>query len=447
MVKDPSLKKLRNKLLFINLISLTLVVTLAFSIIYITFYNRAQLEIEKAMQQIPRNVLDNAMLSNRDTLQTWPSVQGDNEGLTIRGEVRLPVDFSKSVVVNIASEGTTTVFSMLNIDEGTYIHAIESVLKKSEDSGVMNFAGRTWKFSAEQQVSPLGPYYSIVFLDIEDTNRSLRALALSLVIIGFIAIGVIFMVSIFLANRSIRPVEESVARQRRFVADASHELKTPIAIIAANAEAASGAILEAKKASADDSDDVVNTPDVSYWIGNIADETTRMNGLVEGLFALAKTGEKATDYTSFDLISAVNEESNRVEAFLFEKNISFDTEVTIPEGESTVIVSDKAKVQAILSILLENAVKYTSAEGHVIVTVGKNNVSVSNTGAFIPPEQLTRLFDRFYRSDLSRNSETGGHGIGLSIAKEIADTIGAKLKAESVLQEEDLALNTFVLSF
>jgi signal transduction histidine kinase len=235
----------------------------------------------------------------------------------------------------------------------------------------------------------------------------------------------------FVSNRAIRPVEESMARQRRFVADASHELKTPIAVIAANAEAASGAADEKER---------------SVWIENITDETNRMNELVDSLLSLAKAEEKPTDLVSFDLSLAVSEETDSIEAFFFEKDIELDIKRSAPESGPLEIVSDKAKVQAIISVLLENALKYTPFGGRVQVSVSKGSVSVSNTGEYMPPEVLGHLFDRFYRADLSRNSETGGHGIGLSIAKEIATALGAELKVASALQEDGGAVNTFTLS-
>lgn len=441
MIKEPTLKKLRNKLLIINVISLTLVISIAFSLIYLNFYNRTQAEIEKSLMQIPRGVYENAALSNQNSVRAERGDSGRGNNLTIRGEGRIPVDYSKSFVVNIAADGEITVFSMLNIDNATYINAIEYVLNKGSSSGVAEFAHRTWRFSVDQGSAPGASYvYSIVFLDIDDTNRGLNALAASLVIIGIISIAAVFLVSMMIANRAIRPVEESMAKQRRFVADASHELKTPIAVIAANAEAASGAIFEEENGGAGKS------PGVAYWIDNIADETTRMNELVDNLLSLTKAEEKKADHYSFDLAQAVSEEADRVEAFLFEKDISFDMVINAPGDAPAAVISDKIKVQAILSVLLENAVKYTPEGGRVILTVGKNSVSVSNTGLYMPPEELAQIFDRFFRADPSRNSETGGHGIGLSIAKEISDALGCDLKAESVLQEDGSAINTFTLS-
>lgn len=448
---EPALKKLRNRLLAVNLVSLTLVIAVSFSVIYFNFYNRTQSDIDNALLAIPRGVLDNVMLSQQSggaaNSSSPPAADAPSGGqITISGEPRIPVDYTKSFVVNIANNGSITVFSMLDMDNDTYLAAIESVLEAGAPSGSVSISDRIWRFSIDQSTSSISPYkYSIVYLDIQDSNRWLGALAASLFVIGIIAVGAIFLISLFAANRAIRPVEESMIRQRRFVADASHELKTPIAVIAANAEAANDAAYEVEKRAAETGggDGGGNgTAAISRWIGNIADEATRMGELVESLLTLAKAEEKQVALVPFDLVGAVCEEADRVEAFLFEKDISFDFELKAQGDAPLTICSDRPKVQAAISVLLENAVKYTPEKGRVTVTISKGNgsaraangvsVAVSNTGAYIQPDDLAQIFDRFFRADPSRSSETGGHGIGLSIAKEIARTLGGELTATSV---------------
>ncbi|MCL2112277.1 MAG: HAMP domain-containing histidine kinase [Clostridiales bacterium] len=237
---------------------------------------------------------------------------------------------------------------------------------------------------------------------------------------------------------------------------------------------------------------------------NIADEAGRMSELVDNLLALAKAEEKQATVESFDLVAAVCEEADRVEAFLFEKGVAFGFEMrgsdgglggsrvtavgeasawiasgsdggTVGASETLTVRTDRAKVQAALSVLLENAVKYTPPGGRVTIAIGggaenlaRNGsgsgrhkgaavdrmdsvkrvgayVSVSNTGPYIPPDDLEHIFDRFFRSDPSRSSETGGHGIGLSIAKELARSIGGDLTAASTPQADGEAVNTFTL--
>ena len=483
---DPALKKLRNRLLLVNLISLTLVIAIAFSIIYINFYSRAQNEIEKSLALIPRGVLENVMLSQQriDPVETIIATAGGGivvgSAITISGEPHIPVDYSKSFVANIMENGEIAVFSILELDNDDYAGAIETALMLGKPSGVVLISGHAWRYSLEQGASfsrpaALPPYQSsIVFLDVDDTYRRLGELALSLLVIGIVAVGAILLVSLLIANRAIRPVEESMARQRRFVADASHELKTPIAVIAANAEAAKGAVCETDNnmmipadlaAHTDCGGEEAGKADVSRWIDNITDETNRMGSLVENLLTLAKAGERRADKASFDLVRAVCDEADRVEAFMFEKNISFNIDLMAPQETFMSVCSDREKVQAVLSILLENAVKYTPENGCASIAIGngtgnkydqdvmkgsKSNkhafyIEVSNTGEYIPPEDLVRIFDRFFRADRSRSSETGGHGLGLSIAKETARNLGGELTALSIPRADGGAINTFTL--
>ena len=266
-----SLKKLRNQLLGVNLVSLTLVIAVAFSLIYINFYNRTQNEIDKAISEIPRGVLENWYASSGHTVTAVPFP--GNIRITISGGQIPPVDYTKAFVANIKKDGSVSVFSMLDLDEADYAQAVVMVLDAESPTGSLKIADRNWRYTIED-------YSKIVFYDIDDANRELRALAISLVLIGALAIGAIFLISLRMANRAIRPVEESMARQRRFVADASHELKNPIAVIAANAEAAA----DAAGGSGNE--------ELSRWIGNIEYETGKMGELVENLITLVKTEEK-----------------------------------------------------------------------------------------------------------------------------------------------------------
>jgi len=457
---EPTLKKLRNRLLTVNLISFTLVVVVAFSLVYIDSYNRTQNEIEKTLVSIPPGVLENIMLSRQIVVAAGSgrtAALAGYESVTISGGPSVPVDYSRSFVANIDDEGGITVFSMLDIENSDYVYAVMTAIEKGAPSGALYMAGRAWRYNIKHAAElPQGAFASyrssIVFLDVEEATRSLGELALTLLLLGILAVGAILLVSLFVANRAIRPVEESMARQRRFVADASHELKTPITVIAANAEAARDAAYDDKT-----------------WIDNIAAEANRMGDLVKNLLALAKAEETQVVHAPFDLTDAVREEADRIEAFLFERNIAFVFEPAAPQDMPLFVTSDRAKVKTVLSVLFENAVKYTPDGGSVTITAGRAEnrsagraenrgagagrkedgscalVSVANTGEYIPPEDIAHVFDRFFRADRSRSSETGGHGIGLSIAKEVARALGGELSATSCPEADGGAVNTFTL--
>jgi len=454
---EPSLRKLRNRLLTVNLVSLTLVVVVAFSLVYIDYYNRTQNKIDQALDSIPPGVFENIMLSQKTMDSNGTGHTQDDEAMQINGGPVIPVDYSKSFVANIKDDDIV-IFSMLDIAYEEYEYAVKTVIEKGSVSGELDMADRTWQYcikqSSDQPQGTVAAAYesSIIFLDVEEASRGLRELAISLFVIAIVAIGAILLVSLLVANRAIRPVEDSIIRQRRFVADASHELKTPIAVIAANAEAAKDAVYRTDCPALIDSE---NAASVTRWIDNISDEAYHMDSLVKNLLALARAEELEILAVPFDVYDAIRAEADRVETFLFEKNITFAFDPPPQNDEPLIDCSDRAKMQSILAILFENAVKYTPDGGRVTITAGKTEqekegqhsvwISVSNTGAYIPPEDIARIFDRFFRADRSRNSETGGHGIGLSIAREIARTLGGKLTATSVKDQGGDAVNTFTL--
>ena len=454
---EPALKKLRNQLLTVNMISLTFVIVIAFSLIYINYYNRTQSDISKSLEAIPPGVLENLRLSQQMADGNDNDWISGGESITISGGPVIPVDYSKSFVVNIDEYGGIVVFSMLDIEEKDYVYAIKTALEKGSSSGALHMADHTWRYNItdisdlSQGVTIAKLENSIVFLDVEESVRGLSSLALSLIIIGTVAIVAILLISLFVANRAIRPVGDSMARQRRFVADASHELKTPIAVIAANAEAAKAAVNETEGFTADDD----SAPGVSHWIDNIVDEANHMDNLVRSLLALARSEETEIIAETFDLFEIINEEAARVETFLFEKKIAFIIEPPSQHDAPLYVCSDRIKTKSLLSILFENAVKYTPDGGYVTITAGRSEdpkkpegkafIAVSNTGAYIPPEDISQVFDRFFRTDRSRNSETGGYGIGLSIAREIVQSLGGELTAASVKNPDGGAVNTFTL--
>jgi len=364
---------------------------------------------------------------------------GDAE-ITIQGQSMSGADFSRACVINRYGDGSFSVISGIDFEEADYQRVIEMADAEMRSKGSFIYQGRAWKFrrveSSDNNIFVADYETAYVFLDITSSTARLHNLLLNLVVIGIVSIVVVLLLSMRLANRAIAPVDAAIERQRRFVADASHELKTPLAIIGTNAEAARGA------------------DDVGVWLDNIEEETGRMGRLIENLLALAKTEEKRLEISAFDLMDAIEEETMRVEPLCFDKGIAFRIENA---GMRMGVRSDRGKLQQAISCLLENAVKYTPRGGEIVVRAWRADraekayVSVSNTGNLIEAKDLPHLFDRFYRVDKSHNSTTGGHGIGLSIAYTIAESLDGGIRAESVRVPSDTpgggAMNTFTLNF
>lgn len=223
-----------------------------------------------------------------------------------------------------------------------------------------------------------------------EREAAARNLLLSLIVSGIgIELAVVF-ISYYLAEEAIKPVKEAYESQKVFIANASHEIKTPLAAISANLEAA----------------DIKN----NHWIDNVVMETEKLTALNSELLTLART----------DLVNTVTSEEVNVKELVEKQLKSFEPRMKDIKFKKELNVSDKVKVNAndfsqLLSILMDNAIKYS--DNKITLTLEDHVLKVTNDGATISKDALPHVFDRFYQAD--KNSE--GVGLGLSIAKSLAD--------------------------
>ena len=218
-----------------------------------------------------------------------------------------------------------------------------------------------------------------------------------------------------LIHHLVKPVDEAVEKQKQFIWDASHELKTPLAVISANAEVLSGEIGENQS--------------LSY----IQSEVERTDSLVKNLLSLArmeKSGEKEK-HERINLSQTLLSVALPFEGVVYEKGKQFETDIP----DDLYCIGNAEKIKELTMILLSNALKYSDESGRIRLSLSKHGekrmISVFNTGEAIPQEAQERLFDRFYRVDSSHNRELGGNGLGLAIAKAIADEHHARIDVSS----------------
>ena len=264
----------------------------------------------------------------------------------------------------------------------------------------------------------------VCFMDNTVFTDSFSRLFLFTLLFGVIAIIIIAFISVHIANRIVSPMEETYKKQKQFTADAGHELKTPIAAVAANIELLRREIGENK------------------WLENISYENERMRELVTELLELARNENQTMEKQITDLSRIVNGAILPLEAAAFEKNILIVTDI---EGGILANIEEKS-ISQLVTILVDNAISHTTTEE------GENNsisvklssekgtavLRVSNPGEEIPESEREKLFERFYRTD-SSHEFTGHYGLGLAIAKAIADANGAKI---SVSCPNDLVMFT-----
>jgi signal transduction histidine kinase len=417
------LKKLRNRLLLVNMIAIAVVVIVSFSVIYVLSYaNMQKLNMDR-LRSIPSDVMSNSIISMEVVDGNEPKSPSN---ILINPSAGLPIDYTKTFVVHVDPRDIVYVFSQIDIPPEVYMTAAVDAAKLATETGFVEIEGKRWAFLISGRSGE-----NIIFYNIEDTQAALRMLLIGMIAVAIIVLGAMLLVSTRIANRAIRPVEESIEKQRRFVADASHELKTPLAIIDSNREVLlSGA------------DETIESQ--RSWIDRIGEESERMRGLIDRMLYLAKAEDVPLPSVSFDISEAAEDGIRRVETILYERGVQlkFAKHVApIP------VKADAERIREVMLILLDNAVKYTDEGGQVTVETGRTKhhgyVRVSNTGAGIPKEDLPRIFERFYRVDKSRTSgvgdvdrvagtdSVGGYGLGLSIAKTIVERSGGKITAAS----------------
>lgn len=256
-----------------------------------------------------------------------------------------------------------------------------------------------------------------VFLDVSGAYASLAALVESSLAIGLISLAAFFVLIFFLARWMIHPVEKSWNQQKQFISDASHELKTPLAVIMSNAE-----LLQNP-----DFDDVQR----EKFSESIFSTSKQMRHLVEGLLELtrADNGQVRKAFDRLDLSVCVENAVLPFEAVFFEKELQLQSDI----APHIIVDGSVTHLKQVVDILLDNAQKYASA-GVVNVALERRGrrclLSVSNPGTPIPTEELQNIFDRFYRVDKARSAD-GSFGLGLSIAKSIVEEHGGKIWAVS----------------
>lgn len=261
-------------------------------------------------------------------------------------------------------------------------------------------------------------FWQIYFLDYSVEQSMTYRLFYLCLFVGVIGMIILFAAVFFLSGWMVKPVKTAFLQQKQFIADASHELKTPLTIINANAEVLSG------------------TLGTNRWLSHILEQTQRMNALIRDLLDLAKMdsledSQKTPAFAEFDLSCAVSSVSLSFESLAFESRKRFQMQI----ADNLSYCGSEQAIRQLVTILLDNAFKYSDEHGTITISLTARNkgaaLTVRNTGSGIAPEDQKHIFERFYRSDSSRSRESGGYGLGLSIAASIARSHKAKISVQS----------------
>lgn len=281
----------------------------------------------------------------------------------------------------------------------------------------LNTDGKTNGFleNYKYRAVPIGDGMMYIFLDCGRELSTFYSFLLTSCLVALLGILSVLVLVVFFSKLAIKPVAQSYEKQKRFITDASHEIRTPLTIIDANTE-----VLEMETGE-------------NEWTKSIKNQIKRLSSLTEKLVFLSRMDEENTalKMTDFSLSDAILETVQPFEAVAAAQGKKLLLEIE----EQVSYHGEEALLRQLFSLLLDNAIKYSQENGQIslcLKTLGKNKeITVSNTTSLIEQGKLDVLFERFYRRDSSRNTKTGGHGIGLSVAKSIVTAHKGKISARS----------------
>lgn len=255
-------------------------------------------------------------------------------------------------------------------------------------------------------------YTIVAFMDNTVIQESITTLFRNTLLAGGVILIVIFFLARYLAKKIVQPLEESYQKQRQFISDAGHELKTPVTVVNANAEVLEWEIGE------------------NQWLTNIRYENDRMSVLITQLLDLTRTENTVPQMTKVDLSRAVTGEVLALEIIAYEKKVALETQIQ----EDIFVTGNGNQLAQLTSILLDNAIRHSSGDSTVMIRLKRERsgavLSVINEGSEIPANQKKQIFERFYRGDEARTGGEHRYGLGLAIAKAIVETHKGKIEVD-----------------
>lgn len=393
------INRLRRQFIMIAMLSVTLVVLLTAVSINVFNYLSTDKSLSGTLQMIEEN---QGMI---------PQFSGGKPGKPPRGQFTPETPYStRYFVLYYSADGTLDRADMRHIAAVTEEDAdrfLSVALSRGEGMG---YTG-DYKYYVTRTGEDR---YLAIFLDCQRELHSIRTFALISLLVAVICVALVYILIWLFSKKAIEPTVKSVEKQKRFITDASHELKTPLTVIATSLK-----VLEMEVGR-------------QKWIDKAQAQTEHMTQLVNDLVTLARLDEEKPPlrFVRFDISGVVAETAESFRDFAAAKG--HPLEIDVAPGLSC--RGDEYAIRQLVSVLLDNAVKYADSGGSIrfrLEAAPKGTVlRVSNPCAGLDTAELDKLFDRFYRPDRSRSKQTGGFGVGLSIAQSIVEAHHGSIRAE-----------------
>lgn len=347
-----------------------------------------------------------------NAVTTIPEKKSDKDIFDHKKENEMPKSFGSIDFFVIMADGNGNYLACMNNDDLTDENAqeyINKVLSQRDKTGMID----SYQFyNSKKNNGTL-----IALTDKSEEAKVMKQFIRTTIMIGALTLVVLSFAGYFLSKKSIEPIKFAFEKQKQFISDASHELKTPLTVISANADVLSGEIGENK------------------WLNYIKSQTERMNLLVNDLLSLTRLENNTSDFicTDFNLSQAVTNTALPFECRAFETNKNFIVDV----DDGITVNGSEQHIKQMTAIFIDNALKYSNDGGTVRVSLRKQGdkkvLIVYNTGQGVKDDEKEKIFERFYRSDDSRTRQTiGGYGLGLAIAKSIIDKHKFKINVDNV---------------
>lgn len=395
-------KKTKRSFILINMLTITFFMIFTFGVIYFTTRTSINNKITSDVQLIENEYTQTLLNSLTGETSYFPS-----NDASLLNTFYYVTSINGNMQINYQNSKNS------NDNAETIANINKAIINNGSSNGQLFYKNSYYVYKYTNNLT----LKRIIVLDVTERIITLKELIINLFSIGILMIIIIFFISYFFASKSIKSIEKAFIKQKQFISDASHELKTPLAILKTNLD-----ILY--------SEQELNL-DNNKWLINSQKEISVMTNLINKLLVLTRFEEG----NEIGIFSKINLSNIATEVILTMEGIAFEKLVIINEkiDEDIFIQGNYDEIKSLIVILLDNAIKYCNANGNIYIELKKENGNgyflISNTGEIINKDDCQLIFERFYRANKERERKTSSFGLGLSIGKAICDKHNFIIKA------------------